>query len=69
MLGSGGSSEQHLVMWTRLDEGTVCLNVDGSMLGSLQTTGFGELIRNSCGAFLNGLYGAASLSSVLYAEI
>ncbi|KAK2451645.1 hypothetical protein QL285_010681 [Trifolium repens] len=39
------------------------------MLGSVQTAGFGGLIRNSSGAFLKGFYGTTSLSSVLYAEI
>jgi ribonuclease HI len=67
--GSGGNSEQWLVVWPRPAEGTVCLNVDWSMLGSLQTAGFGGLIRNSFGAFLKGFYGTASQSSVLYAEI
>ncbi|GAU48983.1 hypothetical protein TSUD_245740 [Trifolium subterraneum] len=67
--GSGGNSEQRLVVWPRPAEGTVCLNVHGSMLGSLQTAGFGGLIRNSFSAFLKGFYGTASQSSVLYAEI
>ncbi|GAU43449.1 hypothetical protein TSUD_140860 [Trifolium subterraneum] len=53
--GSGGNSEQWLVVWPRPAEGTVCLNVDWSMLGSLQTAGFGGLIRNSFGAFLKRL--------------
>jgi hypothetical protein len=61
MLGAGRSSEQRLISWTRPAEGIVCLNVDGSMLGSGQAAGFGGLIRNSSGAFLKGFYGKASL--------
>ncbi|MCI17473.1 ribonuclease H protein [Trifolium medium] len=69
ILGSDGSSEQRLVTWPRPAEGTFCLNVDRSMLGPVQTTGFGGLIRNSSGAFLKGFYGVVSLSSVLYVKI
>ncbi|PNX61255.1 ribonuclease H, partial [Trifolium pratense] len=58
-----------MVSWSCPNEGTVCLNVDGSMLGSTQAAGFGGLIRNHFGAFLKGFYGTASQSSVLYAEI
>ncbi|GAU21466.1 hypothetical protein TSUD_241890 [Trifolium subterraneum] len=58
-----------MVAWACPSEGTVCLNVDGSMLGSIQTVGFGGLIRNKFGTFLKGFYGVASQPSVLYAEI
>jgi ribonuclease HI len=68
-LGSNQAVDQQLVSWSCPHEGTVCLNVDGSMLGSLQTAGFGGLIRNNFGAFLKGFYGTASHPSVLYAEI
>jgi ribonuclease HI len=69
ILGAGRNSEQRLVSWTHPAEGTVCLNVDGSMLGSTQKAGFGGLIRNSADTFLKGFYGVASVPSVLYAEI
>ncbi|PNX74720.1 ribonuclease H, partial [Trifolium pratense] len=57
------------VSWSRPAEGTICLNVDGSLLGSPQTAGFGGLIRNNVGAFLEGFYGTASQSNILYVEI
>jgi hypothetical protein len=61
--------DHQLVSWSCPNEGTICLNVDGSMLGSLQTAGFGGLLRNNFGAFLKGFYGTASQPSVLYAEL
>jgi ribonuclease HI len=57
------------VTWSRPKEGTICLNVDGSLLGSVNTAGFGGLIRNNTEAFLGGFYGAASQPNILYAEI
>ncbi|PNY12901.1 S-adenosylmethionine-dependent methyltransferase [Trifolium pratense] len=62
-------SHQNLVTWSRPLEGTICLNVDGSLLGSSQSAGFGGLIRNNDGTFLGGFYGVASQPSILYAEI
>jgi ribonuclease HI len=61
--------DHQLVSWSCPNEGTICLNVDGSMLGSLQTAGFGGLLRNNFGVFLKGFYGTASQPSVLYTEI
>jgi ribonuclease HI len=63
------SLHQRLVSWSCPEEGTVFLNVDGSMIGSTQDTGFGGLIRNNFGALLKGFYGKASHSSILFAEI
>ncbi|MCI09046.1 ribonuclease H protein [Trifolium medium] len=63
------ASSQDLVAWSRSSEGTVCLNVDGSLLGSPQSTGFGRLVRNSDGTFLGGFYGVATQASILYADI
>ncbi|PNX86123.1 ribonuclease H [Trifolium pratense] len=60
---------QQLVAWSCPPNGYVCLNVDGSLLGSPQSTGFGGLIRNSFGSFLGGFYGVASQASILYGEI
>jgi ribonuclease HI len=45
------------------------LNVDGSLLGSIHTAGFGGLLRNNAGEFLGGFYGTAVQPNVLYAEI
>ncbi|XP_045817094.1 uncharacterized protein LOC123910091 [Trifolium pratense] len=60
---------QQLVAWPCPPNGYVCLNVDGSLLGSPQSAGFGGLIRNSFGSFLGGFYGVACQAIILYAEI
>jgi ribonuclease HI len=57
------------VSWSRPVEGAVCLNVDGSLLSSIHTAGFGGLLRDNAGAFLGGFYGAADQPNILYAEI
>ncbi|PNX70483.1 hypothetical protein L195_g057438 [Trifolium pratense] len=59
LLDSTPSIHPWQVSWPRPAEGTICLNVDGSLLGSPQTAGFGGLIRNNAGAFLEGFYGTA----------
>jgi ribonuclease HI len=59
---------QH-ISWSRPAEGTVCLNVEGRLLGSVRTTSFGGLLRNNTGEFLGGFYGTAAEPNVLYAEI
>ncbi|CAJ2633416.1 unnamed protein product [Trifolium pratense] len=69
LLDSIPSIHPRQVSWSRPAEGTICLNVDGSLLGSPQTAGFGGLIRNNVGAFLEGFYGTASQSNILYVEI
>ncbi|MCI22617.1 ribonuclease H protein, partial [Trifolium medium] len=63
------ASSQNLVAWSRPSEGTVCLNVDGSLLGSPQSVGFSGLICNNDETFLGGFYGVATHASILYAEI
>jgi hypothetical protein len=35
------------VAWSRPVEGTVCLNVDGSLLGLTNTAGYGGLLHNN----------------------
>ncbi|PNX71251.1 ribonuclease H, partial [Trifolium pratense] len=67
VLASPHTGTARLVAWSRPREGTVCLNVDGSLLGS--SAGFGGLIRDTNGRFLKGFYGTASEASVLFAEI
>jgi ribonuclease HI len=62
-------ANRRLVAWSRPDEGTVCLNVDGSLLDSANTAGYGGLLRNNNGEFLWGFYGVAAIQSVLFAEI
>jgi ribonuclease HI len=57
------------VTWSRPEEGTICLNVDGSLLGSVNTAGFGGIVQNNTGAFLGGFYWAACQAKILYAEI
>ncbi|KAK2392667.1 hypothetical protein QL285_066003 [Trifolium repens] len=66
---SSHSTSERLVTWSRPREGTVCLNVDGSLLGTAQTAGFGGLIRDTAGTFIKGFYGSAAHASVLFAEI
>ncbi|PNX98804.1 ribonuclease H, partial [Trifolium pratense] len=66
---SAKTQSQQLVAWYSPPEGYVCLNVDGSLLGSPQSAGFGGLIRNNVRSFLGGFYGVASQTSILYAEI
>ncbi|GAU47359.1 hypothetical protein TSUD_403620 [Trifolium subterraneum] len=63
------SSNPRLVTWARPMEGTICLNVDGSLLGSLNSAGYGGLLRNHNGEFILGFYGTTSLKSILFAEI
>jgi ribonuclease HI len=43
--------------------------VDGSLLVSTNTAGYGGLLRNNNGAFLLGFYGAATAPSILLAEL
>jgi ribonuclease HI len=50
-------------------EGTVCLNVDGSLLGAANTAGYGGLLRNNDGNFIWGFYGSTDVPSILLAEI
>ncbi|GAU48967.1 hypothetical protein TSUD_188140 [Trifolium subterraneum] len=40
------AGNHRLVTWSRPVEGFVCLNVDGSLLGSSNTAGYGGLLRN-----------------------
>jgi ribonuclease HI len=68
-LDSNRPSDQQLVSWSCPREDTVCLNVDGSMIGSLQSAGFGGLLRNNFGNFIKGFFGTASQQSVLYVEV
>ncbi|GAU24479.1 hypothetical protein TSUD_319560 [Trifolium subterraneum] len=63
------SSNPRLVTWARPMEGTICLNVDGNLLGSLNYLGYGGLLRNHNGEFILGFYGTTSLKSILFAEI
>jgi ribonuclease HI len=66
---SSPEANRRMVAWSRPDEGTVCLNVDGSLLGSANTTGYGGLLRNNKGELLWGFYGVAAIQRILFAEI
>ncbi|MCI45257.1 ribonuclease H protein, partial [Trifolium medium] len=57
------------VSWYRPAEGIVCLNVDGSLLGSSGTAGYGGLLRDHNGDFIWGFYGTAAVNNILYAEL
>jgi hypothetical protein len=43
--------------------------VDGSLLDSANTAGYGGLLQNNNGEFLWGFYGVATIQSILFAEI
>ncbi|PNX64904.1 hypothetical protein L195_g062338, partial [Trifolium pratense] len=50
-----------LVSWSTPMEGTVCLNVDGSLFGATSSAGYGGLIRDHNSVFISGFYGAANV--------
>jgi ribonuclease HI len=66
---SNNSATPRSVAWSRPVEGSVCLNVDGSLLVSTNTAGYGGLLRDNNGVFLLGFYGAATAPSILFAEL
>jgi ribonuclease HI len=43
--------------------------VDGSLLGSSNTAGYGGLLRDNNGAFVLGFFGAATTPSILFAKL
>jgi ribonuclease HI len=43
--------------------------VDGSLLGSSNTAGYGGLLRDNNGAFVLGFYGAATTPTILFAKL
>ncbi|XP_045831415.1 uncharacterized protein LOC123922770 [Trifolium pratense] len=63
------SVNPRLVAWSRPTEGTMCLNVDGSLLGTTNTAGYGGLLCNNNGDFILGFYGVATVQSILFAEL
>jgi hypothetical protein len=63
------AGHQHSVRWFRPADEFVCLNVDGSFLGSNNTAGYDGLLRNRDGEFIWGFYGVAAIQNILYAEI
>jgi ribonuclease HI len=69
LLDSTRTTNMRFVAWSRPAEGSVSVNVDGSLLGSVHTAGFGGLIRNNAGEFLGGFYGSATQPNILHAEI
>ncbi|PNX93234.1 ribonuclease H [Trifolium pratense] len=63
------AANPRLVTWSKPVEGTMCLNVDGSLLGVTNKAGYGGLIRDNNGVFISGFYGAATVQSILFAEL
>jgi hypothetical protein len=57
------------VKWSRPVEGFVCLNVDGSLLGSNNMAGYGGLLRNRDGDFIWNFYGVVAIPNILFVEI
>jgi hypothetical protein len=63
------SANPRLVLWFELVEGTVCLNVDGSLLGATSSVGYGGLVWDNNSVFIAGSYGAAVVQSILFAKL
>lgn len=66
--GSVGKTSR-VVSWHPLSSETVKLNTEGSSLGNPGNSGYGGLIRNSCGEWLLGLSGRCGFTSNLNAEL
>jgi hypothetical protein len=62
------SANPRFVAWASPMEGTICLNVDGSLLGSSNSAGYGGLLRNHNGEFIYGFYRTTSIPSILFRE-
>ncbi|GAU43217.1 hypothetical protein TSUD_301040 [Trifolium subterraneum] len=60
---------QRRMSWSRPAAGIMCLNVDGSLLSSKNSAGYGGLLRDNHGDFIWGYYGVAAAQNILYAEI
>lgn len=52
-----------------MGEEVLILNVDESALDNPGKTGFGGLMRNHLGEFIQGYYGSAGVATILHAEI
>lgn len=63
-------SSQTLVRWNNSNFSGVVLNVDGSCLGAPIRAGYGGILRNSAGFFLQGFSGfIEATTDILFAEL
>ncbi|PNX77516.1 hypothetical protein L195_g033484 [Trifolium pratense] len=58
-----------MVAWSKHTKGTICLNVDGSLLSTINTVGYSRLMRNNNDDFILGFYGVATVQRILFAEL
>jgi len=65
-----GQHAERMIRWNNDNYGCVVLNVDGSCLGTPIRTGYGGVMRNSAGFFLEGFSGSiATTTDILFAEL
>lgn len=57
------------VVWPKLDDGWVVLNVDGSAVSNPDMASFGGLLRDHDGVSICGFHGSIGHSNVLHAEL
>jgi hypothetical protein len=63
------SPETRMVRWNAQGGTCMILNVDGSSNGNPGISGFGGLIRNSFGAWVQGFVGNIGFSNILHVEL
>ncbi|KAJ1404238.1 Ribonuclease H domain [Sesbania bispinosa] len=72
LLGDGSSmqaQETRWIHWVKPPLGHVALNVDGSSMGNPGMAGFGGLLRDCAGAWLQGFCGSVGVAEVLKVEL
>jgi ribonuclease HI len=62
-------SPMRVIRWNDQGGTGMILNVDGSSLGNPGVSGFGGLIRNSDGTWIQGFAGNIGFSNILHAEL
>jgi len=66
---TNAAEAQPWVSWHSMAGLATVLNVDGSSLGNLGSSGFGGVLRHSDGSWLYGFAGHIGISSILHAEL
>jgi ribonuclease HI len=62
------SANPRFVTYPQPVEGTLSLNVDGSLLGASNTPSYGGLVQDNDSVFILGFYGVAVVQSILFVE-